>query len=163
MTIFGELQSDFCKNLTEFDQIFLKNLPYLTDLSPQLMACMIQISQRTKWKKSKEEQPGTVPADQLQQISQHQQCNQLATGSGLGNRTELQLQCHVYHLMDIPAAPYLTPASTRTRATNSGKEIGAHQCEFKNTLIRSKLARSGKCNFLKYLPQSCEKPAKCAT
>ena len=36
----GELQSDFCKNLTEFYQISLKNLPYLTDFSPQLMACM---------------------------------------------------------------------------------------------------------------------------
>ena len=30
----------FCKNLTEFYQISLKNLPYLTDFSPQLMACM---------------------------------------------------------------------------------------------------------------------------
>ena len=35
-----ELQSDFCKNLTEFYQISLKNLPYLTDFSPHLMACM---------------------------------------------------------------------------------------------------------------------------
>ena len=30
----------FVKNLTEFCQISLKNLPYLTDFSPQLMACM---------------------------------------------------------------------------------------------------------------------------
>ena len=36
----GELQSEFCKNLTEFYQISLKKLPYLTDFSPQLMACM---------------------------------------------------------------------------------------------------------------------------
>ena len=36
----GELQSDFCKYLTEFYQISLKNLPHLTDFSPQLMACM---------------------------------------------------------------------------------------------------------------------------
>ena len=41
LTILGELQSDFYKNLTEFYQISLKNLPYLTDFSPQLMACMI--------------------------------------------------------------------------------------------------------------------------
>ena len=34
-----ELQRDFCKNLTEFYQISLKNLPYLTDFSPQLTAC----------------------------------------------------------------------------------------------------------------------------
>ena len=40
LTILGELQSDFCKYLTEFDQISLKILPYLTDFSPQLMACM---------------------------------------------------------------------------------------------------------------------------
>ena len=37
---FGELQCDICKNLTEFYQISLKNLPYLTDFSPQLIACM---------------------------------------------------------------------------------------------------------------------------
>ena len=36
----GELQSDFCKNLTEFYQISLKNLPHPPDVSPQLMACM---------------------------------------------------------------------------------------------------------------------------
>ena len=36
----GKLQSDFCENLTEFYQISLKNVPYLTDFSPQLMACM---------------------------------------------------------------------------------------------------------------------------
>ena len=30
----------FCKNLTEFYQISLKNLPYPTDFSPQFMACM---------------------------------------------------------------------------------------------------------------------------
>ena len=40
MAILGELQSDFCKNPTEFYQISLKNLPDLTDFSPQLMACM---------------------------------------------------------------------------------------------------------------------------
>ena len=40
MTINTPLQSDFCKNLTEFYQISLKNLPYLTDFSPQLMARM---------------------------------------------------------------------------------------------------------------------------
>ena len=40
MTILGELQSDFCKNLTEFYQISLKNLLYLTDFSSQLMARM---------------------------------------------------------------------------------------------------------------------------
>ena len=40
LTILGEIQSDFCKNLTEFYQISLKNLPYLADFSPQLMACM---------------------------------------------------------------------------------------------------------------------------
>ena len=32
----GELQSDFCKNLTEFYQISLKNVPHLTAFSPQL-------------------------------------------------------------------------------------------------------------------------------
>ena len=37
---FGGLQSDFCKNLTEFYQSSIKNLLYLTDFSPQLMACM---------------------------------------------------------------------------------------------------------------------------
>ena len=31
----------FCKNLTEFYQISLKNLPYLTDFSSQLIACML--------------------------------------------------------------------------------------------------------------------------
>ena len=36
----GELQSDFYKNLTEFYQISLKKLPYLTDFSPLLMAYM---------------------------------------------------------------------------------------------------------------------------
>ena len=38
--VFGELQSDLCKNHTEFYQISLKNLPHLTEFSPQLMACM---------------------------------------------------------------------------------------------------------------------------
>ena len=33
-------KSDFCKNLTEFYQIALEHLFYLTDCSPQLMACM---------------------------------------------------------------------------------------------------------------------------
>ena len=40
LPILRELQSDFhhfCKNLTEFYQIYLKNLPYLTAFSPQLM------------------------------------------------------------------------------------------------------------------------------
>ena len=37
----------FCKNLTEFYQISLKNLPYLTDFSPQLMACM-KVGRRKK-------------------------------------------------------------------------------------------------------------------
>ena len=37
----GKLQSDFSENLIEFDQISLKNWPYITDFSPQLMACMI--------------------------------------------------------------------------------------------------------------------------
>ena len=41
LVIFGELQSDFCKTLTEFYQISLKNLLYLTDFNPQLMACMV--------------------------------------------------------------------------------------------------------------------------
>ena len=45
MTTLGDLQIDFCKNLTEFDQISLKNLPYLTDFCPQLMACMHKIFQ----------------------------------------------------------------------------------------------------------------------
>ena len=40
MTILGELLSDFCKNHTEFYKISLKNLLYLPDFSPQLMACM---------------------------------------------------------------------------------------------------------------------------
>ena len=40
LTILEEFQSDFCKNLTKFYQISLKNLPYLTDFNPQLMACM---------------------------------------------------------------------------------------------------------------------------
>ena len=40
MTILEELQSDFCKHLTEFYQNSLKNLPHLTDFSPQFMACM---------------------------------------------------------------------------------------------------------------------------
>ena len=30
--MFAELQSDFCKTLTELYQISLENLPYLTDL-----------------------------------------------------------------------------------------------------------------------------------
>ena len=38
-TILGELQSDVYENLTEFCRISLKILPYLTDFSPQLMAC----------------------------------------------------------------------------------------------------------------------------
>ena len=40
LTILGALQSDFCKNLSELYQISRKNLPYLTDFSPQHMACM---------------------------------------------------------------------------------------------------------------------------
>ena len=44
----GDLQSDVCKNLTEFYQISLKNLPYLTDFSPQLMACMRAVTLRTE-------------------------------------------------------------------------------------------------------------------
>ena len=44
----GELQSDICKNLREFYQISLKNLPYLTDLRLQLMACMNVILMQTK-------------------------------------------------------------------------------------------------------------------
>ena len=36
----GELQSDFCRNPTEFYQISRKNLPYLTGFSQQLLACM---------------------------------------------------------------------------------------------------------------------------
>ena len=38
--LWGELQSDFSDNLTEFYQISLKILVYLTDFSPQFMACM---------------------------------------------------------------------------------------------------------------------------
>ena len=41
MDILGEFQSDFCENLAEFYQIFLKILAYLTDFSPQFMACML--------------------------------------------------------------------------------------------------------------------------
>ena len=37
----GKLQSGVKENLIEFCQIFLKILPYLTDFSPQLMACML--------------------------------------------------------------------------------------------------------------------------
>ena len=44
LAIVGELESDFCKNLTEFYQISLKNLPHLTDFSPQLMANMLMIA-----------------------------------------------------------------------------------------------------------------------
>ena len=40
MTIFREPQSDVQENLPEFCQISLKILPYLTDFSPQIMACM---------------------------------------------------------------------------------------------------------------------------
>ena len=40
LTTLGELQRDFYKNLTEFDQISLKNLPHLTDFNPQPMAWM---------------------------------------------------------------------------------------------------------------------------
>ena len=36
----GSSKVIFVKNLTGFDQIYLKILPYLTDFSPQLMACM---------------------------------------------------------------------------------------------------------------------------
>ena len=36
----GELQSDAEENLTEFSQISLQSLSYLTDFSLQLMACM---------------------------------------------------------------------------------------------------------------------------
>ena len=38
--LFWGSSSDFCKNLTEFYQISLKNLSYLTDFSTQHMACM---------------------------------------------------------------------------------------------------------------------------
>ena len=40
LTLLGELQIDFCKNLTEFYLISLKHLSYLTDFSLQLMAYM---------------------------------------------------------------------------------------------------------------------------
>ena len=40
LTSLGELQSDFCKTRIEFYQTALKQLSYLTDFSPQLMACM---------------------------------------------------------------------------------------------------------------------------
>ena len=36
----GELQSDAEENLTEFSQISLQSLSYLTNFSLQLMACM---------------------------------------------------------------------------------------------------------------------------
>ena len=42
LVILGELQSDFSENLTEFYQISLKSLVYLTDFSPKLMACMTE-------------------------------------------------------------------------------------------------------------------------
>ena len=35
-----ELQSDLKEKLTEFFQFSLKILPYLTEFSPQLMACI---------------------------------------------------------------------------------------------------------------------------
>ena len=40
LVMLGEFHSDFCENLTEFYQISLKILVYLTDFSPQFMACM---------------------------------------------------------------------------------------------------------------------------
>ena len=50
----GGLQSDFCKNLTEFYQISRKKLPYLTDFSPQLMTCMTAMKySKINWKKKK--------------------------------------------------------------------------------------------------------------
>ena len=36
----GRLLFDFCETLTVLYQISLKSLVYLTDFSPQLMACM---------------------------------------------------------------------------------------------------------------------------
>ena len=38
---FGELQSDFCENLTKFYQISHKILVYLTDFSSQIMSCTV--------------------------------------------------------------------------------------------------------------------------
>ena len=43
----GRSKVVFEKNLTEFYQISLKDLPYLTDFSPQLMACMWTQDQKT--------------------------------------------------------------------------------------------------------------------
>ena len=42
----GEFQSDFCDNLTEFHQNFLKILVCLADFSPQSMVCMDTSRQR---------------------------------------------------------------------------------------------------------------------
>ena len=39
--ILGELQSDFCENITEFYQISLKIFVYLTDFSSQIMTYMV--------------------------------------------------------------------------------------------------------------------------
>ena len=50
----GELQSLFYKYLTECFQISLKNLSYLTDFSPQPMACMQSINVNAKHKLQKE-------------------------------------------------------------------------------------------------------------
>ena len=47
MVILGEPQSDFYENLTEFYQISLKILVYLTDFSPQFMALMLLWFSRT--------------------------------------------------------------------------------------------------------------------
>ena len=44
----GSLKAVFCKSLTEFYQISLKILPYLTDFSSQLMACMNTVSSAIK-------------------------------------------------------------------------------------------------------------------
>ena len=41
--LWGSFKVIFCKNLTEFYQISLKNLPDLTDFSLQLMACMSMV------------------------------------------------------------------------------------------------------------------------
>ena len=43
----GEIQHDFYKNHTEFYQVSLKNLPHLTNFSPQLMACMGRVSSKS--------------------------------------------------------------------------------------------------------------------
>ena len=38
--VLGKFQSDFCENLTEFYQMSLKMLAYLTDFSSQFIACL---------------------------------------------------------------------------------------------------------------------------